>query len=117
MVLRARAIEAFVATAIVLLGVFLVSPPKALIVVLSQNTLKAPMKRQGLSLLKSATVDLSEIVVSRYLVDRIFGTQLATNDEEIIQVNSVLYSAHAVRKLLDEIEFRQELLKNTNQGE
>ena len=114
LVLRARAIESLVATLTFSLGLSIIFPRKHQSVMLTRNALRAPMKKKGLGLWKSATVDLSKVIVSRYLIDRLSGTQLVTCDGKIIHINTFIFPASTVRKLLDEIEVRQELVEHPN---
>lgn len=113
LVLRARAIEALVATVGYSISLAIIFPLKHRNVILTQKTLRAPMKSKGYGWMKATTVDLSEIVISRALIDRLCGAQLATNDGKIIHINSIFYPASTVRKLVDEIELRQKLMKQT----
>ncbi len=115
LVLRARAIESLTATGGLFLTIILFLKHRNLI--LTQNSLRALMKSKRFGLWKSNTVNLSQIVVSHALIDRLCGTQVATRDEKIVHINTFFYSKKQILKFIDEIELRQSLMKNTDQSE
>jgi len=102
LVIRARAIEAFVATC-----VFSIFPLKYRNIELTGTTLQAPMKKKRVGLWKSKIVNLSEVNVSHAFIDRICGARLATTDGMLIDINPFFYPIGTIPKLLEEIELRQ----------
>jgi len=108
LVIRARAIEAFVATC-----VFSIFPLKYRIIKLTDTTLQAPMKKKGTRLWKSTTVNLSEVNLSHTFIDKICGVRLATADGIMIDINPFFYPIKAIPNLLREVESRQEKIKKS----
>ncbi|VGO21642.1 hypothetical protein [Pontiella sulfatireligans] len=108
--IRARAIEAFVVTAI-----FSVFPIKHRNITLTDTTLQAPVRTKRWGVWKSVTVKLTEINLSRAFRDRVYGAQLAAGNGEILDLNPVYYPVRSIPKLLNEIERRQENVNNPGQ--
>ena len=112
LILRARAIEALTAAVVFFLA-SLIDYGKTLNIVLTEKTLQAPMKKRRFELLKSTTVELSDISINRSLRDRLMGTQVITSDGQPVHIHSLFYAPKSISKLLDEIERRQENIKES----
>ena len=115
LILRARAIEALVPTVMISLMMAIPFFRRALNIVLTETTLQAPRWKRG-NRWKSITVDLSDISLSRTLRDRLNGTQIVTNDGDLLYISSFFYPPKTVSKLFDEIERRIEIINNPNQS-
>lgn len=74
-------------------------------VLLSESTLQAPV-RKGFRL-KSMTIDLSEVVLSRGRLNWFLGSQLSLKNGENFRISVMFYSRKEIQKLFDEIEVRQ----------
>jgi hypothetical protein len=105
--LRARVIEALVATATFSLVLAIPYFQKRFNICLTETTLRAPVKRKRFEFAKPITFDLSEISVSRSLRDRLIGAEVVTADGEPLQIHSIFYGRKSISKLLDAIENRQ----------
>ena len=106
LILRARAIEAIVATATFVIVMAIPFCRGYCNIILTETMLQAPTWKIGNRWIP-ITVDLSDVSVSRSLRDRLHGTQLVTNDGQILRISSFFYAPKAVSNLFDEIELRQ----------
>jgi hypothetical protein len=107
--LRARAIEALVATATFSLVAAIPYFQGRFNVRLTDTTLQAPIKKRRFGVAELNTLDLSEISVNRSLRDRLIGTQVVTADGEPLQIRLFFYDRKSISKLLDDIERRQKI--------
>ncbi len=82
---------------------------KSLGILLSEDTLQAPI-RKNLSL-KSITVPLSDIILSRSHSKRLVGMEITTRNGDVLRISSEFYPRKDIQNLFDEIERRQTLLK------
>ena len=80
-------------------------PFKNLEIVLSENTLKAPVV-SGIWF-KSLIIDLSEVIVSNRFVDWFQGDQVTTRDGERIRISYLFYGRKNKQRLVREIELRK----------
>ena len=105
--LRARLIEAFVATATFSLVMAVPHFQRRFYIRLTDTTLQAPVKKRRFGFAESSTFDLSEISVNRSLRDRLIGTEVVIIAGEPLQIHSVFYGRKSISNLLDDIEQRQ----------
>ena len=89
----------------ILLGSFFI-PFKNLAAVITDKTLKAPIAG-GLFFSKSITVDLSEVVISKDMRDKLHGFEVSTRDGQRICVSSLFYGRKNKQRLILEIELRK----------
>ena len=110
LILRARAIEAFVSTACFCLVMAVPYLQGKLNIRLMGSTLQAPTQER-FRLLKSSTFDISDLSINRSLRDRLIGSQVVNRDGQFLYY-FLMYNTKAISKLLDEIERRQAIITN-----
>ena len=82
---------------------------KSLDILLSEDTLQAPI-RKNLSL-KSISVPLSDIILSRSRSKRLVGMEITTRNGDVLRISSEFYPRKDIQNLFDEIEKKQALIK------